>query len=110
MEYLPGMEQIQSDVRANVMGQVNAFDPSQYTAKDVKADRQVNLINQNLDEIPGRKPFVGADGRSERHNRSRSGIHKVTGNVEITQGRYAAPQYQRRKDCGRSRPDCPACP
>ena len=31
------MEQIQSDVRANVMGQVNAFDPSQYTAKDVKA-------------------------------------------------------------------------
>ena len=37
MEYLPGMEQIQSDVRANVMGQVNAFDPSQYTAKDVKA-------------------------------------------------------------------------
>ena len=37
MEYLPGMEQIQSDVRANVMGQVNAFDPSQYTAQDVKA-------------------------------------------------------------------------
>lgn len=37
MEYLPGMEQIQSDVRANVMGQVNTFDPSQYTAKDVKA-------------------------------------------------------------------------
>lgn len=37
MEYLPGMEQIQSDVRANVMEQVNAFDPSQYTAKDVKA-------------------------------------------------------------------------
>lgn len=37
MEYLPGMEQIQSDVRANVMGQVNAFDLSQYTAKDVKA-------------------------------------------------------------------------
>lgn len=28
----------------------------------------------------------------------------------IPQGRYAAPQYQRRKDCGRSRPDCPACP
>ncbi|MDE7038307.1 MAG: 2-iminoacetate synthase ThiH, partial [Lachnospiraceae bacterium] len=34
---LPGMEQIQSDVRANVMGQGNAFAPSQYTAKDVKA-------------------------------------------------------------------------
>ena len=37
MEYLPGMEQIQSDVCANVMEQVNAFDASQYTAKDVRA-------------------------------------------------------------------------
>lgn len=40
MEYLPGMEQIQSDVRANVMGQVNAFDPSQYTAKEEKCGRR----------------------------------------------------------------------
>ena len=37
MEYLPGMEQIQSDVCANVMGQVNSFDALQYTAKDIKA-------------------------------------------------------------------------
>lgn len=37
MEYLPGMEIIQSDVCANVMSQVNSYDYSKYTAKDVKA-------------------------------------------------------------------------
>lgn len=37
MEYLPGMERIESDVCSNVMGQVASFDPSRYTSKDVKA-------------------------------------------------------------------------
>lgn len=37
MEYLPGMERIESDVCSNVMGQVASFDPSGYTPKDVKA-------------------------------------------------------------------------
>lgn len=37
MEYLPGMEKIESDVCANVMEQKNSFDYSQYTARDVKA-------------------------------------------------------------------------
>ena len=37
MEYLPGMEVIESDVCANVMAQMNAYDYSKYTAKDVKA-------------------------------------------------------------------------
>ncbi len=37
MEYLPGMEVIESDVCANVMAQVNAYDYSKYTAADVKA-------------------------------------------------------------------------
>ena len=36
MEYLPGMEVIESDVRDKVMSQVNAIDYSGYTAKDVK--------------------------------------------------------------------------
>lgn len=36
MEYLPGMEKIESDVCANVMEQMNYFDYSQYTANDVK--------------------------------------------------------------------------
>ena len=37
MEYLPGMEQIQSDVCENVMAQMQSYDYSKYTARDVKA-------------------------------------------------------------------------
>ncbi len=37
MEYLHGMEKIESDVCKNVMEQMNSFDYSKYTAKDVKA-------------------------------------------------------------------------
>ena len=37
MEYLPGMEVIESDVCANVMAQMNSYDYSKYTAADVKA-------------------------------------------------------------------------
>lgn len=36
MEYLPGMEQITSDVCGQVMAQMNSYDASIYTAKDVK--------------------------------------------------------------------------
>ena len=35
MEYLPGMEKIESDVCSNVMAQMNSFDYSKYTEKDV---------------------------------------------------------------------------
>lgn len=37
MEYLPGMEVIESDVCASVMVQMNSYDYSKYTAADVKA-------------------------------------------------------------------------
>ncbi len=37
MEYLPGMEIIESNVRANVMEQVNSYDYSKYTAADVRS-------------------------------------------------------------------------
>ena len=37
MEYLPGMEQIESDVCKQVMDQMHAYDYSQYTARDVQA-------------------------------------------------------------------------
>lgn len=37
MEYLPGMEQIQSDVCEKVMSQVASYDYTHYTAKDVRA-------------------------------------------------------------------------
>ena len=37
MEYLPGMEQIQSDVCSKVIEQMNGYDYEKYTAKDVLA-------------------------------------------------------------------------
>ena len=37
MEYLPGMEIIESDVRSQVMAQMNSYDYSKYTARDVRA-------------------------------------------------------------------------
>lgn len=37
MEYLPGMEKIQSDVCSQVMNQMESYDYSRYTASDVKA-------------------------------------------------------------------------
>jgi len=37
MEYMPGMEQIESDVCENVMSQMASYDYFQYTARDVKA-------------------------------------------------------------------------
>ena len=36
MEYLPGMEVIESDVCASVIEQMNSYDYSKYTATDVK--------------------------------------------------------------------------
>ena len=37
MEYLPGMEKIESDVCKNVLEHMNSFDYSKYSVKDVKA-------------------------------------------------------------------------
>ena len=37
MEYMDGMEQIQSDIRARVMAEFDAYDASAYTARDVRA-------------------------------------------------------------------------
>lgn len=36
MEYLPGMERIESDICAQVMGQMESYNYSKYTARDVK--------------------------------------------------------------------------
>lgn len=37
MEYLPGMEQIKSDICEKVMSQMNEYDPDIYTSRDAKA-------------------------------------------------------------------------
>ena len=36
MEYRPGMESINADVCANVMGHVNSYNYTKYTARDVQ--------------------------------------------------------------------------
>ncbi len=36
MEYMPGMEQIRSDIMDKVLSEMNGYDDTQYTAKDVK--------------------------------------------------------------------------
>ena len=40
MAYLPGMEQIHSDVREKVVAQMEAYDPDRYTARQVEAALQ----------------------------------------------------------------------
>ena len=40
MEYLPGMEQIRSDVMEKVISQMNSYDAVSYTARDVQAALQ----------------------------------------------------------------------
>ncbi|MBP3577756.1 MAG: 2-iminoacetate synthase ThiH, partial [Lachnospiraceae bacterium] len=37
MEYMPGMEQISSDICEQVMSQMEEYDYSRYTAKEVRA-------------------------------------------------------------------------
>ncbi len=37
MEYMPGMEQLQSDIRPTVMEHMNSYDYHKYTAKEVRA-------------------------------------------------------------------------
>lgn len=61
MEYLPGMEVIESDVCEKVMSQMNAYDSSIYTAKDVKA--ALEHANCTLDDFkallsPAAEPFL----------------------------------------------------
>ena len=40
LAYLPGMEQIHSDVREKVIAQMEAYDPDRYTARQVEAALQ----------------------------------------------------------------------
>lgn len=61
MEYLPGMEQIESDVCENVMSHMNSFDYSKYTAKDVKAALEHETCSiEDLKALlsPAAEPFL----------------------------------------------------
>lgn len=61
MEYLPGMEIIESDICQKVMSHMNSYDPSSYTEKDVKA--ALEHENCTLDDFkallsPAAEPFL----------------------------------------------------
>lgn len=61
MEYLPGMEKIESDVCSQVMSQVQGYDYSKYTARDVKA--ALEKANCTLEDFkallsPAAAPFL----------------------------------------------------
>ena len=61
MEYMEGQEQIQSDIREKVMSQVADYDPSRYTAADVRrALQKSNLSVENLKALlsPAAAPFL----------------------------------------------------
>lgn len=61
MEYFPEMEQIQSDVRQKVMSQMESYDASQYTAKDVRTALEHDVCTiEDLKALlsPAAEPFL----------------------------------------------------
>lgn len=44
MKYMPGMEQIHSDIQEKVISQVSSYDSSEYTAKDVRTALQHETV------------------------------------------------------------------
>ena len=61
MEYMEGQEQIKSDIREKVMNEVNSYDPSRYTAVDVR--RALEKETPNIEDLkamlsPAAEPFL----------------------------------------------------
>lgn len=61
MKYVPGMEQIHSDIQEKVMSQVSSYDSSGYTAKDVRSALQYETVT--LEDFkallsPAAEPFL----------------------------------------------------
>ena len=74
MEYLPGMEQIESDVRENVMAHMNSYDYNKYTAKDVQAALEHDTCT--IDDFkallsPAAEPFLERMAQRARLETSR---------------------------------------
>ena len=74
MEYLPGMEQIQSDVCEKVMSQVASYDYTHYTAKDVRASLSHPVCS--LEDFkallsPAAEPFLEEMAQRARQETSR---------------------------------------
>ncbi len=61
MEYLDGMEKIDSDIRDKVLSEMNGYDYSHYTAKDVKAALEHEICTiEDLKALlsPAAEPFL----------------------------------------------------
>ena len=74
MEYLPGMEQIESDVCRRVMEQMESYDCEKYTAKDVKAALEHEICSiEDFKALlsPAAVPFLGQMARRARLGTSR---------------------------------------
>ncbi|MBQ4061452.1 MAG: 2-iminoacetate synthase ThiH [Christensenellaceae bacterium] len=79
MEYLPGMEVIESDVCANVMAQMQSYDPFSYTARDVRAALEHETCTiEDLKALlcPAAEPFL-----EEMAQRARMETSKHFGNT-----------------------------
>ena len=74
MEYLPGMEQIESDVCRRVMEQMESYDYEKYTAKDVKAALEHEICSiEDFKALlsPAAEPFLEQMARRARLETSR---------------------------------------
>ena len=74
MEYLPDMEQIDSNIRETVMEQVGGFDPGSYTAREVRA--ALNHERCSLEDFkallsPAAEPFLEEMAQRARMETSR---------------------------------------
>lgn len=74
MEYLPGMEIIQSDICETVMSQMKSYDYSQYTARDVRAalDHETCSIEDFKALLsPAAEPFLEEMAQKARRETSK---------------------------------------
>ena len=79
MEYMAGMEKIESEGCANVMGHMNSYDYTKYTAKDVRAalDRETCTVEDFKALLsPAAEPFL-----EEMAERARRETSKHFGNT-----------------------------
>ncbi|WP_312046229.1 2-iminoacetate synthase ThiH [Anaerotignum sp.] len=69
MEYLPGMEQIQSNICESVMAQMKSYDYTQYTASDVKTALEHETCSMEDFKVllsPAAEPFLEELARKAR--------------------------------------------
>ncbi|MGN1345730.1 MAG: 2-iminoacetate synthase ThiH [Eubacteriales bacterium] len=74
MEYLPGMEQITSDIRTQVMTQMEAYDESKYTARDVRTALEHETCSiEDFKALlsPAAEPFLEEMAQRARQETSR---------------------------------------